>query len=340
MKVLFRVDGYPEVGLGHIIRSQAIAVRLLQDKTHEVIFAGRYSDEIPAELQKNRIRVIQAPESEKEPAFLRRMVDETHPDTVFIDTLYPYSDNNIKEIKQYGRVILFHNLCGGRFSSDVFILPTAHHSEEILLDRRWAEQGVDFYHGFEYIPVNEAVQLLKQSVRSSGKIEKIAITSGGSDPKGVMISVLTWLMDNPYPEIRFTALPGTSFVLKKELEGLLPLLPSNIHVSPFDYHQLANADLVISTFGVTSYELLYLGIPFISISHAKTNAEGSRNLQKRIPLIKDLGLIDRINKEEFIASVDEVLKDPYIRYEFKKISSELMDGQGISRIIDIILNRP
>jgi spore coat polysaccharide biosynthesis predicted glycosyltransferase SpsG len=337
MKILFRVDGYPEVGLGHIIRSIAIAKEIATKGPHEISFAGKFSNELLTILKKDRFRSYEPKENEKEVRFLIRIIQDLKPERVFIDNLFPYTPEEIQSIRKETTLILFHNLCEGRFFADSFILPSAHHPNEIINDPGWNSSPVCFYHGFKYIPINEEVKSIRKRVDPNSKNNRVIITTGGSDPRGVMIHILKWLRGNSMNDIKFIALIGESFILKKELEELKPQLPQNVDFLAFDYNQFSEADLVISTFGVTSYELLYLGIPFISIAHAESNARGSKILSKRLPIIKDLGLIDYVTRKQLLENLSEMLKDPYLKPKFHKMSKELIDGLGTKRISEIII---
>lgn len=339
MKVIFRVDAYPEIGLGHFVRSIAIALELQKTSKLNIVFAGNYSDYALNELNHNNLSYLSPGLNENEEDFLFRFIASEKPKLIFIDNLYNYSDSFLHSIKSKVKLILFHNLCEGRFQVDAFVLPSAHHPEEIIHDTRWEKNNVDFYYGFDYIPVNEEIKniQLKNSQKSSRY--KVSITTGGSDPRGVMIKVIKWLLRPGYSKIKFTILPGGNFILAQELEALKQKAPGNFDFNTFNYYDLESSDLVICTFGVTSYELIYLGVPFISISHAQSNARGSSILSEKMPFIKDLGLIDNLREETFHKQLKESISNRDLKTEFRKSSRNLMDGKGINRIIDIILNQ-
>lgn len=339
MKIIFRVDAYPEIGLGHFVRSHAIALKLKHKFKIEVIFAGTYSKEIVLQLKKSDVTILQHIKNEKEETFINRILNNAGANLLFIDNLYPYSKDQIFSIKEKTRLILFHNLCEGRFYANAFILPSEHHPEEIINDIRWQQNPVKFYHGFDYIPINEKIQQLKSRHIEIQNSSGISITTGGSDPKGIMLKLLDWINIKEFSDIKFKALPGEAFIKKEELNAMKPHLSDNIQFKAFSYENLLESSLIISTFGVTSYELIYLGIPFISVSHAENNAKGSRILSDKMPIIKDLGHIDHLRPEIFKKSLKESLKDKNLFSSFRQISGKLMDGNGINRIIEIIMDQ-
>jgi spore coat polysaccharide biosynthesis predicted glycosyltransferase SpsG len=339
MKIIFRVDAYPEIGLGHFVRSIAIALELKKNINLKIVFAGEYSAYSLNELKGNNVNFISPGLSENEEDFMLRFLDSEKPNLIFIDNLFNYSATFLHEVKGKAKVILFQNLCDGKYQADAFILPSAHHPVEIINDAGWQKNDVEFYHGFDYIPVNDHIKniILHEPWSASG--HKISLTTGGSDPRGVMLQMISWLMKNDYSDIHFVVLPGENFILKKELENLKQKTPVNFIFKKFNYSDLESSDLAICTFGVTSYELIYLGIPFISIGHAENNARGSRILSGKLPFMKDLGLIDDLQEDVFHAQLKDFLSNPTLKTEFRETSRTLMDGKGINRIIGIILNQ-
>jgi spore coat polysaccharide biosynthesis predicted glycosyltransferase SpsG len=339
MKVIFRVDAYPEIGLGHFVRSIAIALELRKNSNLKIVFAGEYSAYALNELKGNNVNFISPGLSENEVDFILRFLDSEKPHLIFIDNLFNYSAAFLQELKGKAKVILFQNLCDGKYQADAFILPSAHHPHEIINDEGWQKNDVAFYHGFEYIPVNDQIKDIDLQEPQSVSISKISITTGGSDPRGVMLQLINWLMKTDYSDIHIVVLPGENFILKKELENLKQKTPLNFIFKNFNYSDLESSDLVICTFGVTSYELIYLGVPFISIAHAQNNARGSRILSEKLPYMKDLGLIDDLREEIFHEQLKDFLSNQNLKTEFRETSRTLMDGKGINRIIDIILNQ-
>ena len=336
MNIVFRVDAYPETGLGHFVRSLDIAINLKKTVRCNVFFTGKYSENAMASLRQSQLPFLNHEISEEEKIIIENAIQSWNPSLVFMDTLFPYSSSFIKELKKKTSVVLFHNLCEGRFDADAFILPSAHHSPEIINDIRWKENSVEFYHGFEYILLNERLKLIKPRRKKTRETPVVSITTGGSDPRGILLKVLEWINYPEFENISFKAMPGEAFIKRKELEVLTSNLGENITIEKFNYETLAESDLVISTFGVTSYELIYLGVPVISISHAEMNANGSKILTEKISGFIDLGLIDHLTETRFRESLNQVLSNKKLSEEFRNITAGLIDGKGTSRIINII----
>ncbi len=338
--ILFRVDAYPKVGLGHIIRSVAIGSYIKSRTEVPVIFAGYYDAKAIEILESHKIAYINniAFLSVEEETLLST-IQKRKPNIVFIDKLYPYSCDFINNCKLQAQIIMFHNLCEGAFCVNKFILPSAHHSDEIINSPKWDKLGTDFYYGAKYIPINQEVIGItkhRKANKSNSNKQIVGITTGGSDPKGVMIHILTWLNDNSFQNVEFYALIGKSFMHHKKLNELKSQLPNNICIKPYNYQELIKCNIVISTFGVTTYELMFMGIPVISIGHALNNAKGSEIIEKKYGALIDLGLIDEITNELFINKCEALINSKILQQDLISKSSLLVDDKGIERIYDII----
>ena len=190
------------------------------------------------------------------------------------------------------------------------IFPIAHISNEIINLYKWGENGVaELVHGNKYVILSE--NILKISKRDETNItntNNITITTGGSDPEGVMITLIEWLINEPV-EVNITALIGDAFMHNEKLDSLIGSLPENLKVVPFSYEELQKANLVVTTFGITLYELLYLGIPAICIAHSTDNSIDASILKERCDCFEDLGYIKKLESAEFISLRNKLITD-------------------------------
>jgi spore coat polysaccharide biosynthesis predicted glycosyltransferase SpsG len=337
VKILFRVDAGSNVGLGHLIRSIAIARKLKENYNEtEICFLTKDNKFSTDLLSQNEFKYI-LQEKESEETFITNTVKNVLADVLFIDRLYSYQPEFISKIQKHTRVCMFHNLCDGAFECDQFILPASHFSDKVLQDKRWMTGKVKFYEGFPFIVLNDKILALKRKSNINTDPMHIVLTTGGSDHKGIMIKLLEYLADfNEIENIKITALIGEIFSHHGELEKLRDRLSSIISVHPFNYSDLAKADLAINTFGVSTYELIYLGIPVISVGHSQHNAQGSAHLAEKYGIIADLGLIDDLTRMKFLSVLTEMIANPKQLMKIQKKSCHLIDGLGCARVADLI----
>lgn len=340
--VLFRVDAYPKVGFGHIVRSVSIFNNLRKKNTGFTgKFIGCYDSSAIDTLESNRIEYNNIAIIEDEEETLLREIRKYNPDLLFIDNLYGYTKDYILKLRNITHVVMFHNLCPGAHYVHKFILPSAHTDYSVIQHPKWNSECVDFYWGPEYITINDDLIKVKAEVKSMDSGQKTpytVMTTGGSDPEGVAIKLINWIKDAKIDDINITFLEGKSFVHKEQLKKLCREIPDNISIKEFNYHDLSLATLAISTFGVSTYELLFLGIPTISIGHAYNNALGSKKLKERYNSIVDLGHIKDLNKNDFVSHLKCLWNDVELKTELKNRGQQLIDGKGIDRITNILIN--
>ncbi|OQY00023.1 MAG: hypothetical protein B6I24_01015 [Bacteroidetes bacterium 4572_128] len=338
MRIFFRVDANKNIGFGHLFRSLNIANTIKKMyKIKEIIFLTKNNKICKNILNKNNFSFI-LKEKNQEEIFLEKIISKNNFDILFIDNFYPYERKIIEKLKKYLKIIMFHNLCEGSFYSDICILPSAHTEEEIINDERW--KNTRFLHGEKYIVINENINILKKTPKNRKKnFFNLTITTGGSDPKGVLITLLEFLNDLKIDNFQITALVGISFYEKKKLENLKKKLANFIKIIPYSEKEFLKSDMVICTFGVSTYELMFLEIPIISIGHSEINTKASEILEKKFNSIIDLGLIDNLKKEILQKTIFNLLKNRNDLEILSKNQKNFIDGKGNLRVAKIILDK-
>jgi spore coat polysaccharide biosynthesis predicted glycosyltransferase SpsG len=333
---LFRVDASAEIGMGHLIRSVALASEVLNCSLDvKIIFL---TNELYAYnfLREAGFDVIFNDQKLTEEDFILENLERGR--LLFIDKIQNYSKDFIINIKRKLKVVLFHNICDGAFYADIFILPTAHSSEAVLKDKRWKKNGVNFYYGFKYIILNNNIRNIRYLSAFESSSKKVVITTGGSDPRGVLFLLIDWLKQIDLEDVQVVFLAGEAFKDKKRLEQEIALLPKNFSIFPYNSKEFIDATVAIATFGVSSYELLYLGIPFISVAHAENNAIASRRLFERTEAFIDHGLVDTLDIDKFYQDLKRLLSFPDERKTLSNKAKKLIDGKGVIRIAELLLN--
>ena len=336
--ILFRLDANKRVGLGHLFRSINIAKtfrKLYKQKNDKIIFISSNDEICIKHLKENNFEYFLKKDDFSEEIFLENAIEIFKPHTLFIDKIYPYTANFIKKLKQKTKIILFHNICEGRFEADIFILPSLHTEQKILNDKQW--EKTKFFHGKDFICINEKIKILKkQPIINKKSFFKLVITTGGSDPKAVLITLLEYLKDFQFKNLEVIVLVGISFVHEEKLKKIKSNLPDFFKIIPYNAKEFLNADLVISTFGVSTYELLFLNLAIISVAHAELNQKGSKILSEKLNCIIDLGLIDDLSKDKLQKTLKFYLENKQERELLKTKTLNILDGNGEKRIAKII----
>jgi len=333
-KIVLRVDAGQHYGFGHAIRSISLARHLRDSFGIQPVFFSRYHDKLEKLYQENKFNYIFSNVSSEE-EILNAIKESYSGDVLFIDKLYPFSRRSIRNLRDRLKIIMFHNECDGMYESDYAIFPSAHLSPELVENSQWMYANAKLLHGPDYILINDKViQFLSQAVPTD-PAPSIAITTGANDPKGILIQLLKWLNESDV-NFKVNALVGFDFSGWNELKEMMPALKQTIRVNKYNLKDLFSSTIVISTFGVTTYELIYAGIPVATIGHIKKNAMGGEILQKRYGCNYHLGLFKELSKSQFISMIEDLWKNKKLLSEIKKNQNNMIDGKGIQRIGHIV----
>ena len=334
MKIVFRCDASPDIGLGHLIRCLAVAKEL--QKQYQIIFATTKDDMI-SYIKEVGFKIIFKEKDETEEKYLKRLNHIIHPDIIVIDKKYPYSIESLNDFKQNNiKVIMIDNVCVGLSECDEIIFPNAHLDKNILKKYLLPGQINRVKTGPEYIILRDEVLALKEKINYSiHNPQNIVVTTGGTDPEGVLLKLIPWLKEMKL-EANILILIGQAFKYKNELEKIIINLPDNFKVLPYSLEEFIKADIVICTFGVSIYEMIYLQIPTICISHSRENAQSAKILKERYGVIEDLGYFKNINKQNVYVAIIRLLTNKQYYKNMVKRCDNLIDRKGAKRIGKII----
>jgi spore coat polysaccharide biosynthesis predicted glycosyltransferase SpsG len=95
------------------------------------------------------------------------------------------------------------------------------------------------------------------------------------------------------------------------------------------------ADFAVSTSSSTTYELLALGTPIISIPVADNQELIARSLRERAVARV---LERRADTEEFRRSIETYVSSPEVREAYRNLGRRLVDGRGVERIYAEVLS--
>ena len=170
-KILFRADGNTEIGLGHIIRSLALAEML--KGYFECIFVTRFiNDYIKVEIEKSCSGYIQLKENEHMEEFLE-IIDSR--DIVVLDN-YFFNTEYQKAIKDKGaKLICIDDMHNKHYIADILI----NHAPGLKKEDFSVEEYTVLCLGFEYALLRKP--FLEEFQETETRRDNIFISFGGSD---------------------------------------------------------------------------------------------------------------------------------------------------------------
>lgn len=334
MKIVFRCDASPDIGLGHIIRCLAVAKEL--QKQNQIIFATTKDDMI-SYIKEVGFKIIFKEKGETEEKYLKGLNHIVHPDIVVIDKKYPYRIESLNNFKQNNiKIIMIDNICEGLSECDEIIFPNAHLDKGILKKYLPEKQINQVKTGPEYVILRNEILALKDKITNNFyNPSNIVVTTGGTDPEGILLKLIPWLKEMNL-KANILILIGQAFKYKNELEQLANNLPDNFYIIPYSLKELLKADIVICTFGVSIYEMVYLQIPTICISHSWENAKSAKILKERYNVFEDLGYFKDINKQNVQTVITRLLIGKEYYKNMVKECDNIIDRKGAYRLAQLI----
>ena len=82
---------------------------------------------------------------------------------------------------------------------------------------------------------------------------------------------------------------------------------------------------------MTVYEMIYLGLSTICVSHSKHNTKCARILKQRYDALENLGYFKDLDSVRLFKSVNKILRNENIPLE------TFIDGKGALRVANLIL---
>ncbi|WPP53313.1 hypothetical protein [Catalinimonas niigatensis] len=328
MNILFRVDAGGKVGLGHYYRSITLAKRLkskgcsLTILHRPSLFWSKISLPFPSIVLE-----------EEENEHVLRLIKENEYSVFYVDGILDFEESLMNEIgKRKTSVVFYQNLSSTKHLCDVFILPSLNYDERFF-DSFSIHTRI--FKGLDYVIFNEMVYNLPKLGKIREKVKSIGLISGGSDPKNVLLHLYSLINHQAFEDVQFTYFYGEDFMHIDKV----PASPEmNASFVSYDLEQICKMDVVIGTFGVSTYELMYLGMPIISVGHQTSNAEASYRTAKHTKAVIDLGLVDALSSVELNKAIQELISNFQKRESLKQNSTRAIDALGVERVADIIIS--
>ena len=213
------------------------------------------------------------------------------------------------------------NLSRGASVASGILFPAAHLDPKILRLDTVLEKSIrpDILEGWDWILIRESLKTNKNL--SMSQKSSVVVTTGGSDPHGVAIKLWNLFLEN---KIRGRFLIGENFSFPDWHFKSSKIVDK----APYNEKDLKSSDIVISTFGVSVYESLYLGKVLLSIGHSRENAIGSEILASRSEAVLDLGYYEDLTAASLMESIRKARKLCQ-----ERVTESRIDGAGAMRVV-------
>ena len=336
LSVLFRCDASPSIGLGHLVRCLALADELRENHGVAVSFAMRASP-LASELVKRRsYPILQAPDGAvfDQEAWLRDCILKSGAQILVVDVRDDLSKAALESLVGKGTVVaVLVDLSERRWAADLAFYPPVPQVEKV----DWSAFRGKLCIGWEWVVLRP--QFAQSApLRKSSKCS-LLIAMGGSDPAGLTLKAVR-AVDGLGGDFESVIIVGAGFCHRQALGDVLGQTRRRFTVRE-DVSEMsaamAQADLAVCSFGMTSYELAAMGVPAVCVCLTEDHAESASGLVAAGMAIS-VGVDDQDTETRLAAAVEGLLVDKNARGQMSARARELVDGRGAWRIAEVLVS--
>ncbi len=322
-RIVLRVDGYEEIGLGHVYRMLMLAARLID---HEVLFACRDIHRLGCDMIANSFYPMRTFRDE---AAFNALLDDFVPHIVVNDIL-DTDAKYISALKARGLfVVNFEDLGPGSRVANLVI--NALYEETFPSDNAvW---------GPDYIDLREEFVMLEPRP-VTGAVEEVLISFGGTDANDYTARLLRILAGLPSPPPKVTIVLGLGYGRLASLTRLIEGLPLSVELvrnTTTISKYMRRADLVFTSAGRTVYEVASLGTPLIVL--AQNPRELHHNFARAENGIVNLGLGSELSDAAIAASYQSLAGDLALRQRCAALMRRFDLRHGMDSILRLVFSR-
>lgn len=330
--IVFRTEGGPSIGFGHIRRSMTLA-KELENQGATALFVLP-EDPVSLEvLDREGFRTTTvATEKDLDLAATLRCMESASAHATVIDA---YSILDFSRITRVAFTGVIDDLAERSLPVDLIInggieaerLPyRASSRTQLLLGPKYSLLRKEFS--------NEPIRQHKAG------IERVLITLGGSDNAGLSADIIPWVRET-LPGATMDVVMGAFFnrATRDKIRDLIREDPGiHPHENPPHMRELMLAcDVAITGGGQTTLELAATGTPGLALRVADNQTSNLRGLSAKGALrwigdSKDINL-----KEKLMSALRDLAKNRETRGEMSGAGRQLVDGAGTERVARTIL---
>jgi len=338
--LVIRTDAGPRIGIGHLMRCLAIA-ESWYDKGGKVSFVMNSAPPaIKQNIQNQKLDVIEissTPGTVEDATDLITIANKLGAEWIVVDG-YQFGTEYQKIIKESEHSLLFIDDYGH----------ASHYYADIVLNQNiyadislypFHEPFTKFLLGSEYVLLRR--EFLSGTDRARiipHQARKILVTLGGGDPENITLKVIEAIKDIGMPGVEVIAIIGgvnPHFSVLKEYVADTPGFSILVDVNNMP-DLMAWADIAVSAGGSTCWELVFMGLPFLSIILSDNQSPIVTRLDQEGATIS-LGYYKELSNQILFHSIEDLMKSQNKRILLHRNQKKIIDGNGCSRVIRMLI---
>lgn len=320
--ILIRVEGYSEIGLGHVYRGLSLAYSLMD---HNVTFVTSSKSDLAIKKLEDSFIKYEVIQEEHQ---LEEIITKYDVDIVINDILNT-SISYMEYLSQFSvRVVNFEDVGPGSALADA------------VINDLYAPQNTDskYYWGSKYYLLRDEFLISKPS-EFNEEVNNVFVIFGGVDPSNLTQKVLAAFEQiNTNEDVEFTVVVGPGYAEFEKIQDIAENSALNISVFK-DVNNMAEmmkrSDIAISSQGRTMLELASMNVPTILM------AQNERELTHEFGYLSNgfinLGLGEAIDSSSIALTLEWLMNTPQIRRQMHNQMQKKDLRNGFKRVKSIIL---
>lgn len=325
MNLVIRVDGGSELGYGHLIRSKTLAEEFL-NHDHEISVATTTIQPV-REVFPDLVEIVEL-NSRDDPEPFKDWIIANLPDAVFTDS-YPINTEYQRTIRKQVPLAVLQDDDRYAVCADLFVNGNLYSQE---LNYKFVGRKPKRCLGVDYLPLRSEIRKrAKDDPPWREQPKRALVTMGGSDIVNLTPTVLH-SFDGMDIHVDAIIGPGFSEAQEHSVRTVAEKISLDVDVvrDPDNLaERMFQADFAVSTASSTTYELLALGTPIISVPVAVNQKPIAQALHERdlATIVKHGGDVGELQN-----SIKAYLGDGALRKNRQKMGRRLIDGRGVKRV--------
>ena len=334
--ILFRCDASAEIGFGHLVRCLALADEIHHRSGSRVGFAMREAALGYDVVHRHGYEVFDLPSKRGEYSpWLDETMRRLNAAILIVDVRDDLSRQQLESLGGKGRlIVLLDDLSERRFAADLAFYPPVSQ----VRNADWTNFRGERFVGWEWMILRS--QFAAPLRRETTRRPILLITMGGSDPVGITLKAVR-AVELVSADFAATIVLGPGFRNTNALRELLATARHQFTVreNVNDMRaQMIQSDLALCSYGMTAFELAASGVPAIYLCLTADHAESASALADA-GAGWSLGVVGDVEDQQVANAVAELLADAEKRAQMSAAARRLIDGQGASRIAELLAER-
>lgn len=321
-RIIFRVDGYAALGMGHIYNCITLAYSMIE---HDVLIVIQEDSLEGIKKIKETNLPFKIIKDESETVMI---IKDFNPDIWVVDKLNT-DEKTIRFLKSVvPRVVTIEDLGEGARYADAVI--NALYSKKDL-------NGKNIYSGWKYVCLRDEFQIEKPN-SFSDEVRNVLIMFGGTDPSNfnrILYDIISHISVK-YLNVNFNFIVGIGY--DAEGNGLKTIEEKNIFVYSNVQRvtkYMKDADLAITSQGRAIFEFASMGIPAIVLSqNEREKTHGFASMEHGFI---NLGSENEIDNDLVENTLDWLINTRAVRKNMYNLMLKYPLREGLKRVRDIIL---